>query len=175
MKTIQEQLNDILSRLTQVEAQLGTNHNSVADAQRPDPIEPDYSHLLPEGYEFCEDQDAEKWVKVEMIDAEGEKELGHVINNRYCLRQQYYRPIRPIKYKVAVHEVVTAEPDLYQPDWSQAPEGTVAHAYDLSGYGYWYTRNILSVVWMGNCIESSHRLPSGLDWKQSLRVNPNLK
>ena len=176
--TIQEQLNDLSERLNRIEEKLATNHNSVADAIRPKPIEPDYTHLLPEGYEFCKEEDAEKWVKVELDKNKEELEqnpIGYLwvgIAEKY---KPYYRPIRPIKYHVAVHEVVTAEKDPYQPDWTKAPEGTVAHAYDLSGLGYWYTRNTLVNVWIGNCIESPHCLPSGLDWKNSLRVNPKLK
>jgi hypothetical protein len=176
--TIQDQLNDLNNRLNRMEEKLATNHNSVADAIKPKPIEPDYSHLLPEGYEFCEEQDAEKWVKVEILGLDMEANLGEVKSSTINIiesRIKAYRPIRPIQYHVAIHEVVTAEKDPYQPDWTQAPEGTVAHAFDLSGLGYWYTRNTLVSVWIGNCIASPHTLPSGLDWKQSLRVNPNLK
>jgi hypothetical protein len=222
---IQDQLNDLSERLNRIEEKLATNHNSVADAIRQ--TEPDYTHLLPEGYEFCAEEQAEKWVKVEYNSNEkGQNEIGFITRRPISDYKPFYRPIRKIKYHVAVHEVVTIEPDPYtiekhgdgwaiykgrdlmhhgynlgqihdeklaqyiggllkgfkdtqpdpyQPDWSNAPEGTVAHAYDLSGLGYWYTRNTLVNVWIGNCIESPHCLPSGLDWKQSLRVNPKLK
>jgi hypothetical protein len=181
LMTIQDQLNDLSERLNRIEAQLATNHNSVADAIKPKPIEPDYSHLLPDGYEFCKEQDAEKWVKVEMKENMLEQQpVGFLIDSRVFVRgimQDSYRPIRPIKYHVAVHEVVTAEPDPYQPDWSKAPEGTVAHAYDESKLGYWYKIifNDSDTIFKQISERSNLHLPSGLDWKQSLRVNPKLK
>jgi hypothetical protein len=150
--------------------------------ERPKPTEPDYSHLLPEGYEFCEEEQAEKWVKVE---SKGSEAVGIVVDVSNAMDMHimdlhwkpFYRPIRPIKYHVAVHEVVTIEPDPYQPDWTKAPEETVAHAYDKSELGYWYkivfdnTNNLFTQM----SRPSNLRLPSGLDWKNSLRVNPKLK
>jgi hypothetical protein len=181
LMTIQEELNYLSERLNRIEEQLATNHNSVADAIRP--TEPDYTHLLPEGYEFCAEQDAEKWVKVKY---ESGWVLGAIVDKSDSMRmtvimsesiKPYYRPIRQIKYHVAVHEVVTAEPDPYQPDWTKAPEGTVAHAYDESKLGYWYTIifNNSDTIFKQMSERSNLRLPSGLDWKQSLRVNPKLK
>jgi hypothetical protein len=140
--------------------------------------EPDYTHLLPEGYEFCQEADAEKWVKVEMNPNSPENEpIGNVtymnINNPF---KPYYRPIRPIQYKVTTHEIVDAIPDPYQPDWSKAPEGTVAHAWDGDGNSFWYIvfpYNPVSVF--KNTTEPSNMpaLPPDLDWKQSLRVKPS--
>jgi len=103
--TTQEQLNDLSERLNRIEQQLGTNHNSVADAIRPKPI----------------------------------------------------------------------EPDPYQVDWNKAPEGTLAHAYDGDGQGYWYTVTCKKVGFCTEHYKSEFALPSGLDWMQSLRVNPKLK
>jgi hypothetical protein len=134
---------------------------------------PDYSHLLPEGYEFCSEQDAEKWVKVEMLDAEGENELGFVVDGKQCCNKPHYRPIRPIQYKVTTHEIVDAIPDPYMPDWSQAPEGTVAHAWDEDGSGFWCTSSAGGKMWEFGYISSPFTLPADLDWKQSLRVKPN--
>jgi hypothetical protein len=142
------------------------------------PTEPDYTHLLPEGYEFCAEQDASDMLKVELMCIDGEIELGCTQSAKYTMLAQvkpYYRPIRKIKYHVAVHEVVTAEPDLYQPDWSNAPEGTVAHAWDEDGQGYWYRVTCEDVGFCTEYYKSEFALPSGLDWKKSLRVNPKLK
>jgi hypothetical protein len=256
LMTIQEQLNYLSERLNQIEEQLATNHNSVADAinvqyelpnfvpdwkdapedavcvamdkdgywfwwdnnptrnnrvwftvddksrwaigittnasrlhpdywknslqERPKPTEPDYTHLLPEGYEFCTEEQAEKWVKVKILGITEESDLGNVCTtNKYMIkgREKLYRPIRKIKYHVAVHEVVTIEPDPYQPDWSKAPEGTVAHAYDESKLGYWYKIifNNSDTIFKQIFEPSNLRLPSGLDWKKSLRLNPKLK
>ena len=87
--------------------------------------QPDYTHLLPEGYEFCEEEQAEDWVKVELdpnYKAEHQSPLGHLWTGIMDeILKPLYRPIRPIQYRVAVHEVVTAIAEaqkvagLYQP------------------------------------------------------------
>jgi len=111
-----------------------------------------------------------KWVKVDDIGSEFK--IG-------CVKDVFYGyvgtwlPIRPIQYKITTHEIVTAVPDPYMPDWSKAPEGTVAHAWDMDGFGYWYTRIVINTRWEGRHISSHHTLPPDLDWKQSLRVKPN--
>jgi hypothetical protein len=75
---------------------------------------PDYTHLLPEGYEFCQEADAEKWVKVEMIpNLRQQHELKTCLTTAPWGTRNYYRPIRPIKYKVTTHEIVTAVPSAY--------------------------------------------------------------
>jgi hypothetical protein len=139
---------------------------------RPDAIlqTPDYTHLLPDGYEFCQEADAEKWVKVEMLDVNDNDEypIGH-IDNFTCFKGRW-RPIRPIQYKVTTHEIVTAVPDPYQPDWSQAPEGTVAHVFNSRGLnGMWIVKSHSVFVFKS----AYHQIPPDLDWKQSLRVKPN--
>jgi hypothetical protein len=142
---------------------------SISDA-------PDYSHLLPDGYEFCQEADAEKWVKVEMLGLDAEAKLGFVQSSTINMidgRIKSYRPIRPIQYKVTTHEIVTAVPDPYQPDWSKAPEGTVAHVYDQNRFGRFYYVNIDGVLIIYGYRDSYHLLPADLDWKQSLRVKPN--
>jgi uncharacterized small protein (DUF1192 family) len=133
----------------------------------------DYTHLLPEGYEFCSDEDAEKWVKVEKLDVNDNDEypIGH-IDNFTCFKGRW-RPIRPIQYKVTTHEITTAVPDPYMPDWSKAPEGTVAHAWDEDGDGYWYAINPSACRFHNKCSESNLTLPPDLDWKHSLRVKPS--
>jgi hypothetical protein len=140
---------------------------------RPEAISdaPDYSHLLPEGYEFCPEQDAVKWVKVDDIGSEFK--IG-------CVKDVFYGyvgtwlPIRPIQYKVTTHEITTAIPDPYMPDWSQAPEGAVAHAWDESGSGFWHIINIdNNRQWKFAYTLSHLTLPPDLDWKQSLRVKPS--
>ena len=151
MDNIEKQLNDLTARVERLE---GTSK--------------DYSHLLPDGYEFCNEEQAEKWVKVEMNPEDkaiSQTPIGYwgdePGNEDYI---PFYRPI------------CKKQPnDPYQPDWSQAPEGTVAHAYDGDGLGYWYMISINWLIWFEGSIKSSYTLPANLDWKQSLRINPNLK
>jgi hypothetical protein len=144
---------------------------------RPD-AENDYSHLLPEGYEFCSEEDAEKWVKVEILKGYGnQSKLGRLIDGIFDVDNELhhcYRPIRPIQYKVTTHEITTAIPDPYMPDWSKAPEGAVAHAWDEDGSGYWCMVNIEECMeWVLKHKLSNLTLPADLDWKQSLRVKPS--
>jgi hypothetical protein len=139
-------------------------------------FEPDYTHLLPEGYEFCQEADAEKWVKVEKIGFFNENKIGCLRTNKPAIPKilDCYRPIRPIQYKMTTHEITTAIPDPYMPDWSKAPEGTVAHAWDMDGKGFWCMTNIEEGTHWGLRYESSHlALLPDLDWKQSLRVKPS--
>jgi len=184
----QEQIDRLQFRIERIEAKLAEQHISnnfskLNPSEKPNSCEPDYTHLLPEGYEFCSEEDAEKWVKVEMDDSEIDyKEqtgIGSIINyriNKYS--HNFYRPIRPIKYHVAIHESVTAEPDPYQVDWEKAPEGKIvtSHSFDSNGQGNWYGIKHDSSEWyVINISSSNFTLPSGLDWKKSLRVNPKLK
>jgi hypothetical protein len=146
--------------------------------ERPAKTAPDYTHLLPDGYEFCQESDAEKWVKVEEIPEKiMQSRLGLVgyTDNREPSEdyKPYWKPIRPIQYKVTTHEIVTAVPDPYQPDWSQAPEGAVAHSWDMDGRGWFFGIEHRSSEWGINLTESNLTLPADLDWKQSLRVKPN--
>ena len=164
-------------RIEQIESHLAEQHKGAnfSKLNIPESISqaPDFTHLLPDGYEFCQEQDAEKWVKVEMMDVNDNDEypIGH-IDNFTCFKGRY-RPIRTIQYKVTTHEIVTAVPDPYQPDWSQAPEGAVAHSWDMDGRGWFFGIEHRSSEWGINLTESNLTLPADLDWKQSLRVKPN--
>jgi uncharacterized small protein (DUF1192 family) len=149
--------------------------NIMVDVQNAvEPIKPDFTHLLPDGYEFCQEEDAVKWVKVEKLDVNDNDEypIGH-IENFTCFKGRW-RPIRPIQYKVTTHEIVTAVPDPYMPDWSKAPEGAVAHAWDMDGRGFWCMVNIDEYMeWVLRHKLSNLTLPPDLDWRQSLRVKPS--
>jgi hypothetical protein len=140
---------------------------------------PDYTHLLPDGYEFCAEENAEKWVKVEMNPGTPEHEqnaVGYVWLSPINPSSKCFRPIRPIQYHVAIHESVTAEPDPYQVDWSNAPEWADVHCFDANGKGNWYGVKRDEIEWYRyNIGNSGFTLPSGLDWKQSKRLNPKLK
>jgi len=146
----------------------------VADLTQPKTkAEKDYTHLLPDGYEFCSEEDAEKWVKVEMKNIHDNDEFRVGSVRGVNIYKGTWLPIRPIQYKVTTHEITTAIPDPYMPDWSKAPEGTVAHAWDRNGMGYWYIRRAGNTQWEGWHISSNLTLPADLDWMQSLRVKPS--
>ena len=164
-------------RIEAIESHLAERHKGAnfSKLNIPEAISqaPDYTHLLPDGYEFCQEADAEKWVKVEMLDVNDNDEypIGH-IDNFTCFKGRW-RPIRPIQYKVTTHEIVTAVPDPYMPDWTQAPEGTVAHAWDMDGRGFWIYIDYHDGKHRFDLNELAHTLPADLDWKQSLRVKPS--
>jgi hypothetical protein len=117
----QEQINALQFRIERIEAKLAEQHISnnfrkLNRSEKPNSCEPDYTHLLPEGYEFCTEQDAEKWVKVEInpdIPELEQTKVGYVWHNPIRPSYNRYRPIRPIQYHISVHESVTAEPDPY--------------------------------------------------------------
>jgi hypothetical protein len=174
----QQQIDALRFRIEQIESHLAEQNKGAnfSKLNIPDSISdaPDYTHLLPEGYEFCHEEDAEKWVKVEMMDVNDNDEypIGH-IDNFTCFKGRW-RPIRPIQYKVTTHEITTAVPDPYMPDWSKAPEGTVAHAWDKDGRGFWCMVNIEECMeWVLKHKLSNLTLPPDLDWRQSLRVKPS--
>jgi hypothetical protein len=96
----QEQINALQFRIERIEAKLAEQHISnnfskLNRSEKPNSSEPDYTHLLPEGYEFCAEQDAEKWVKVEFYRPDGysEYELGKVTS-----RNQYIGTWKPIRH-----------------------------------------------------------------------------
>lgn len=125
----------------------------------------EYIDLLPEGYEFCEKEMAEQWIKVK--NPTEANLLGHIwqLNKRPFLAViGEYRPIRKIQ---------TAS---YAVDWSDAPEWADVHAWDANGRGYWYgikvndTRHEQRHV--RRFILSGMTLPAGLDWKLSKTFRP---
>jgi hypothetical protein len=176
--TKQEQINRLQSRIERIENELGLVHPDYFAM----PIKSNLSeipnsceHLLPEGYEFCAEGEAEKWVKVQNLGLYGEAKLGYVQNSLIKLvngRKQSYRPIRPIQYHVAVHEAVTTEPNPYAVDWSNAPEKADSHAFDKNGNGYWYTVEPSDYAWVMGYNKSDFTLPAGLDWTKSKTTRP---
>jgi hypothetical protein len=175
----QEQIDALRFRIERIEQHLAEQHipnNFGKCSEISNGCEPDYAHLLPEGYEFCQEQDAEKWVKVEnnpyvfyQQDA-----IGSVVESiwQHDPWKQFYRPIRKIQYHVSVHESVTAEPDPYQVDWSKAPEWADSHAFDSYGFGIWHGSILKDLCYSVKFDLSNLTLPSGLDWKQSKRRRP---
>jgi hypothetical protein len=167
-------------RIEAIESHLAEQHKggNFSKLNIPESISdaPDYTHLLPDGYEFCQEADAEKWVKVEILGLDAEADLGEVKSSTINMidgRIKSYRPIRPIQYKVTTHEIVTAVPDPYMPDWSQAPEWVYVHAFDFEGKGHWYGVKLYANERYLEGLTSPFTLHPDLDWKQSLRVKPS--
>jgi hypothetical protein len=137
----------------------------------------DRTHLLPDGYEFCTEEQAEDWVKVELMNVYNnpiQSELGFVWeygtpDNKW---KPFYRPIRKIQYHVAVHEAVTAEPNPYAVDWSNAPEWADSHCFNDDGTGNWGGFKKYRNNWYLDWLESNFTLPTGLDWKLSKTTRP---
>lgn len=164
--------NEIQNELNRLQAELDALKSNLSE------IPNSYDHLLPEGYEFCAEGEAEKWVKVQNLNTpHPQMKIGHIATKEEIaiLTKNFkdaYRPIRPIQYHVAVHEAVTAEPNPYSVDWSNAPEWAEFHMYDETKSGYfkgWVTRGCF---WNGCFAPSGFTLPTGLDWKQSKTIRP---
>lgn len=132
----------------------------------------DYTHLLPTGYEFCTEEQAEKWVKVELKGLTKEGAIGKVSEGEGDHWKPYYRPIRPIQYHVALHEVVTVEPNPYAVDWANAPEWADSHAYDQNEIGVFYGVEQGERQHKPKWSASGLLLPPGLDWTKSKTVRP---
>jgi len=135
-----------------------------------------HESLLPTGYEFCTEEEAEKWVKVEFNDKLGiQSGLGFLWEYGTPRNEwkPYYRPIRPIQYHVAVHEATTIEPNPYAVDWANAPEWADVHCFDKDGKGFWHGVEIHTTEWCNfRSSLSPFTLPAGLDWKLSKTVRP---
>ena len=188
-----EQINMLQSRIERIENELGLKHPDYfamplksnlsekpnsCDHYIPQPGEAkDYTHLLPDGYEFCMEEQAEDWVKVELYETQKKQaQVGFTwepnsreIDFNY---KPYYRPIRKIQYHVQVHEAVTAEPNPYAVDWANAPEWADVHAYDKNEIGVFYGVEQGDSQYKPKWTASGLLLPAGLDWKQSKTVRP---
>jgi len=122
---IQTKLNEAVMNIQTLQSELDALKTNLSEKPNscdhyiPQPGEvKDYTHLLPTGYEFCSEEDAEDWVKVELHEIQKKQApVGfrwepntREIDSNY---KPYYRPIRKVQYHVAVHEVVTTEPNSY--------------------------------------------------------------
>jgi hypothetical protein len=167
-KEIQNKLNEAVMNIQSLQAELDKLKSNRSE------IPNSYDHLLPAGYEFCAEEEAEKWVKVKISPNHiGSYELGRIENSiSFDELKPYYRPIRPIQYHVAVHEAVTAESNPYAVDWSNAPEWSDVHCFDANGNGYWWGASIRIYDWIGETKKSPFTLPTGLDWKLSKTTRP---
>ena len=180
----QEQIDMLQFRIERIENELGLVHPDYFAM----PIKSNLSeipnsceHLLPAGYEFCAEEEAEKWVKVEMINTpHPQMKIGTIATKEEIaiLTKNFkdaYRPIRPIQYHVAVHEAVTTEPNPYAVDWSNAPDWADVHCFDEDGKGYWYGAihdKGRCGIWEKVDWISPFTLPTGLDWKLSKTTRP---
>ena len=138
----------------------------------------DYSLLLPEGYEFCKEEECNEeteimYLKVKLHNLDpNEKPLGSIMQDVKHM-EAFYMPIRQkVQYHVAVHEAVTTEPNPYSVDWSNAPIWADTHAFDEDGIGIWCGTKKGFVTWIEKSESSNFRLPSNLDWTKSKTTRP---
>jgi hypothetical protein len=164
---IQNKLNEAVMNIQSLQAELDALKSNLS--QKPN----SYDHLLPTGYEFCAEEEAVKWVKVELKGLTKECAIGKVSEGEGDHWKPHYRPIRPIQYHVAVHEAVTAESNPYSVDWSNAPEEADTHAFDKSGKGWFYGLRFNDMFWYAGVFDvSGFTIPSGLDWTKSKTTRP---
>ena len=169
---IQNKLNEAVMNIQTLQAELDKLKSNLSEKPN------SYDHLLPAGYEFCTEEEAKDWVKVELYETQKKQaKIGFrwepntiEIDSNY---KPYYRPIRPIQYHVAVHEAVTAEANPYAVDWSNAPKEADTHAFDKSGKGWFYGLSLNDKFWYADNVgRSPFTLPTGLDWKKSKTTRP---
>jgi hypothetical protein len=154
---IQNKLNEAVMNIQTLQAELDALKSNLSEKPN------SYTHLLPAGYEFCTEEEAEKWVN----------EIGSIVNFKFAHLVGIWHPIRRIQYHVAVHEAVTAESNPYSVDWSNAPEEADTHAFDKSGKGWFYGLRFNDMFWYAGVFDvSGFTLPTGLDWKQSKTTRP---
>lgn len=142
-----------------------------------DKYDTDYTHILPDGYEFCKDDEQDEeteimYLKVKLHNLDpNEKPLGSIMQEAKHM-EAFYMPIRKIQYHVAVHEAVTTESNPYAVDWSNAPIWADWHCFDEDGRGFWYGSECLTKVWTVETCPSNFTLPTGLDWTKSKTTRP---
>ena len=162
--TTEQELKGIKAHLDSIYLEMNALHlemNAINARLQHLSEQPDYSHLLPEGYEFCEEEMAEQWIKVKTPTEANP--LGHIwqLDKRPLLAViGEYRPIRKIQ---------TAS---YAVDWSQAPEWADVHCFDYKGVGKWGGFNKYGNYWWRAEAKSPFTLPDGLDWKLSKTFRP---
>jgi hypothetical protein len=138
----------------------------------------DYTHLLPDGYEFCKEEECNEeteimYLKVKLHNLDpNEKPLGSIMQEAKHM-EAFYMPIRQkVQYHVAVHEAVTTEPNPYAVDWSNAPDWADSHAFDKDGEGVWYGTRKGFATWWDERGLSGFTIPSNLDWTKSKTTRP---
>jgi len=165
MKT--EQIKEINTLLALIESEMGRIRVMMREASEQtecssSELPNNYSHLLPEGYEFCEECEAEKVVKVLMIPLLPEhkqRPLGGVVEPNKDINMEHYRPIRK-----------TPNPS-YAVDWSNAPDWADVHCFEKNT-GYWIGAKTTDSGWKYIESLSYFTLPDDLDWKLSKTLRP---
>jgi hypothetical protein len=65
----------------------------------------DYSHLLPAGYEFCDNDKAELFLQITAIQESQNQDIGTLVqslpNSPY---DALYKGVRKIQYNISIHE-----------------------------------------------------------------------
>ena len=170
---MQNKLNEAVMNIQSLQDELDKLKSNLSE--KPNSC---YDHLLPEGYQFCTDQECDEeteimYLKVKLHNLDpNEKPLGSIMQEAKHM-EAFYMPIRPIQFHIAVHEAVTTEPNPYAVDWSNAPENADSHAFDKNGKGWFFGLSSNDKFWFAdNFGYSGHTLPSGLDWTKSKTVRP---
>ena len=170
---IQNKLNEAVMNIASLQDELDALKSNLSE--KPNSC---YDHLLPEGYQFCTDEECDEetetmYLKVKLHNLDpNEKPLGSIMQEVKYM-EAFYIPIRPIQFHVAVHEAVTTEPNPYAVDWSNAPDWADVHCFDYDGKGGFYGTKRDDLEWFHcNQGRSGFTLPSGLDWTKSKTTRP---
>ena len=113
LNKIQNKLNEAVMNIASLQDELDALKSNLSE--KPNSC---YDHLLPEGYQFCTDEECDEetetmYLKVKLHNLDpNEKPLGSIMQEVKYM-EAFYMPIRPIQFHIAVHEAVTTEPNSY--------------------------------------------------------------
>ena len=197
--TKQEQINMLQFRIERIESHLAEQHkgNNFNLSEIPNSCEPD--DYIPQPGEVVEVATARKVFVTRIFtryDPSSDSPFMTIVNDltdtacnnyrkglyygetdwRFCRRLSgeiiEFGCDKPTQYHVAVHEAVTAEPNPYAVDWSNAPEWADVHCYDDKSNGVWFGAILYKGRFHQTAELSGFTLPTGLDWKQSKTTRP---
>ena len=102
---MQNKLNEAVMNIQSLQDELDALKSNLSE--KPNSC---YDHLLPEGYQFCTDEECDEetetmYLKVKLHNLDpNEKPLGSIMQEVKYM-EAFYIPIRPIQFHIAVHEV----------------------------------------------------------------------
>ena len=98
-KEIQNKLNEAVMNIQSLQAELDKLKSNLSE------IPNSSDHLLPDGYEFCDNDKAELFLQVSAIQESQNQDIGTLVqslpNSPY---DALYKGVRKIQYNISIHE-----------------------------------------------------------------------
>jgi len=176
----QEQIDALRARIERIEAKFAEQHNQNR-SEIPNSSESGDWSKAPDWANWKAMDENGKWYWYEgmprMCDSIWHNPgLAQIIIGKTATDKDWTKTLeqRPHQlFHISIHELISAEVDPYEVDWSKAPEWADVHCFvAFDGMGYWHGLDNYSSIWGQKRECSGFTLPSGLDWKQSKRRRP---